>query len=214
MEKRNGKQSGTPPLWALYLSAVYAGVFGFLILLLSDAKTLSWPQLLALGDVRQVLGLGTILGVLAMAMQTGIAVFLPERLWADDGTNISFTQLSYAHILPLMALTAIGEELFFRAAIQSLLLRWVPSVAVGLAAAAAVFAVAHVRYVTRPVLLAGTWGIGLLLGWGYWFTGNIWTAIWAHFLINVTMTVLGKHGWLPGWGSSTGERQGPRRPGS
>ncbi|WPD18651.1 type II CAAX prenyl endopeptidase Rce1 family protein [Thermaerobacter composti] len=170
MEQRNG----TPSLWMLYLSAVYVGVFGFLILLLGDAKTPSWSRLLALGDARQVWGLGTILGLLAVAMQIGIAVFLPERLWADDGTNAFFTRLSYAHIVLLMALTALGEELFFRATIQSLLLRWIPSVAVGLAVAAAVFAVAHVRYVTRPVLLAGAWGIGLLLGWGYWFTGVHW----------------------------------------
>ena len=210
MEQRNG----TPSLWMLYLSAVYVGVFGFLILLLGDAKTPSWSELLALGDARQVWGLGTILGLLAVAMQIGIAVFLPERLWADDGTNAFFTRLSYAHIVLLMALTALGEELFFRATIQSLLLRWIPSVAVGLAVAAAVFAVAHVRYVTRPVLLAGAWGIGLLLGWGYWFTGSIWTAVWAHFLVNVTMTVLGKRGWfLPGWRSSTGERRQLRRPG-
>lgn len=210
MEQRNG----TPSLWMLYLSAVYVGVFGFLILLLGDAKTPSWSRLLALGDARQVLGLGTILGLLAVAMQIGIAVFLPERLWADDGTNAFFTRLSYAHIVLLMALTALGEELFFRAAIQSLLLGWIPSVAVGLAVAAAVFAVAHVRYVTRPVLLAGAWGIGLLLGWGYWFTGSIWTAVWAHFLVNVTMTVLGKRGWfLPGWRSSTGERRRLRQPG-
>ena len=104
-----------------------------------------------------------------------------------------------------MALTALGEEIFFRAAIQSLLLHWLPPVSVALVLAAGVFAVAHVRYLTRPVLLDGAWVIGLLLGWGYWFTGSIWTSVWAHFLCNVTMTVLGNQGWfLPGRRSSTG----------
>lgn len=198
-------RNGTLSLWMLYLSAVYVGVFGFLILLLGDAKTPSWSDLLAVGDPRQVLGLGTILGLLVVAMQIDIAVFLPERLWADDGTNASFSRLSYPHIVLLMALTALAEELFFRAAIQSLLLHWISPVAVALAVAAGVFAVAHVRYLTRPVLLAGAWVIGLLLGWGYWFTRSIWTSVWAHFLFNVTMTVLGKQGWfLPGRRSSTG----------
>ncbi|QIA27728.1 CPBP family intramembrane metalloprotease [Thermaerobacter sp. PB12/4term] len=192
MEQRNG----TPSLWMLYLSAVYVGVFGLLVLLLGDAKTPSWSDLLAVGDPRQVWGLGTILGLLVVAMQIGIAVFLPQRLWADDGTNASFSRLSYSHIFLLMVLTALGEELFFRAAIQSLLLHWISPVAVALAVAAGVFAVAHVRYLTRPVLLAGAWLIGLLLGWGYWFTGSIWTSVWAHFLRNVTMTVLGKQGWF------------------
>ena len=57
------QRNGTPPLWMLYLSAVYAGVLGFLIVVLGDPKRPSWSELFALRDAREVLGLGTILGL-------------------------------------------------------------------------------------------------------------------------------------------------------
>lgn len=183
-------------LWMFYLSAVYFGILGLIILWLSDGNGAAWSALLAVGNPWQVLGLGTVLALVVVGMEVAVATFLPDRFWVDDGTNAFFSQLSYLHIVLLMAVTALSEEIFFRAAIQSLLLRWLASVAAGLAIAAAVFAVAHVRYLTKPVLLAGAWVIGLLMGWGYWFTGSIWTSVWAHFLFNFIMTVLGKQGWF------------------
>ncbi|QIA27720.1 CPBP family intramembrane metalloprotease [Thermaerobacter sp. PB12/4term] len=114
-----------------------------IILWLSGGNDAWWSVLVAMGNPWQVLDLGAVLALIVVGMQIAVATCLPDRLWADDGTNAFFSQLSYLHIFLLMALTALAEEIFFRAAIQSLLVEWLHSVAAGIAVPAAIFAVAQ-----------------------------------------------------------------------
>lgn len=85
-------------------------------------------------------------------------------------------RLAWRHCLVLAAVSAIGEEAFFRGALQP---------EIGWVAASLVFALAHL--VPRRDLLP--WSVfslaaGLLLGFLYDATGNLVAPIVAHFGIN------------------------------
>ncbi|WP_324717991.1 type II CAAX endopeptidase family protein [Carboxydochorda subterranea] len=181
----------------LYLTTANFGVLGLVILWMSHSGDHGWwTRFVARPDPWQVLGWGTALALAVVMFEIAVATLLPDRLWADDGTNAYLSNLSHLHIFLLMALTAVAEELFFRAAIQSLLVDWLSSALLGIPIAAVIFAATHVRYLKQPVLLGGAWAIGLALGLGYWLTGSLWTSVWAHFLINFVMSVFGKKGWF------------------
>ncbi|GAV23056.1 CPBP family intramembrane glutamic endopeptidase [Carboxydothermus pertinax] len=197
--EEDGQQKSKPfPLWVVYVSQATFGVWGLALLLWGHFHYgIPWSVLLKVGKLWQVFGLGTIVAILFLMFAMAMATFLPERLWADRD-NIYFSQLSYVNIFFLMALVAVSEEIFFRAALQTLMIHWLSSVPLGIGIAAAVFAVFHFRYLKKPVLLAGTFAIGLALGLCFWFTGSIWTAVWSHFLHDFSMSLLGKKGmFLP-----------------
>ncbi|WP_173297170.1 CPBP family intramembrane glutamic endopeptidase [Thermanaeromonas sp. C210] len=196
------QKSQSLPLWVIYVNTSTLGIWGLALLLWGHFNYgVSWSVLLDVGNLWQVLGLGTIMAIIfmlfAMAVATFMPRFLPDRLWYDR-TNLYFSQLSYLHIFFLMALTAVAEEIFFRAALQSLLMQWLSSVPLGIGASAAFFAVFHFRYLKKPVLGVSVLGYGLALGWLYWYTRSIWTAVWSHFLYDLVMSLFGKKGrFLP-----------------
>jgi membrane protease YdiL (CAAX protease family) len=87
-----------------------------------------------------------------------------------------FESLSPSSITVLAVASGLGEELFFRGAMQPVLGLWITS---------AIFGVLH----TGPKRLFLAWSIwafviGLLLGWIFEFTGVLWGPIVAHAWIN------------------------------
>ena len=80
---------------------------------------------------------------------------------------------------------AVGEELVFRGVIQRQLLRWIRSPHVAIWVTALIFGAIHLQfYGMLPRTL-----LGALLGYLYWWSGNIWVPILGHF-INNGFTVL------------------------
>ncbi|WP_377888756.1 CPBP family intramembrane glutamic endopeptidase [Alkalihalobacillus sp. R86527] len=107
---------------------------------------------------------------------------LPESSFDDGGINERiFGKRSIFHIFILSLLISISEELIFRGVIQTHF---------GLVVASLLFAIIHVRYLTKPVLFSLVVGISFLLGIVYKITGNIAVTITAHFLIDFIMGCL------------------------
>jgi uncharacterized protein len=80
---------------------------------------------------------------------------------------------------------AVGEELVFRGVIQRQLIRWFRQPHVGIWVTALIFGAIHLQfYGMLPRTL-----LGALLGYLYWWSGNIWVPILGHF-INNGFTVL------------------------
>ncbi|GEO03330.1 hypothetical protein AAE02nite_09940 [Adhaeribacter aerolatus] len=80
---------------------------------------------------------------------------------------------------------AIGEELVFRGVVQKQLIRWFQQPHVGIWVTAIIFGAIHMQfYGMLPRTL-----LGALLGYLYWWSGNIWVPIVGHF-INNGFTVL------------------------
>ena len=82
---------------------------------------------------------------------------------------------SYGVAIYLALISAIGEELLFRGAIQPF---------TGLFFASAMFGLAHLG--PEGISLWTIWAFcaGLLLGWTYDATNSLWPPILAHFLLN------------------------------
>ncbi|MCA0985823.1 CPBP family intramembrane glutamic endopeptidase [Guptibacillus algicola] len=107
---------------------------------------------------------------------------LPESAFDDGGINERiFGKRSIFHIFVLSLLISISEELMFRGVLQTHF---------GLVMASLLFAIIHVRYLTKPVLFSLVVGISFLLGIVYKSTGNIAVTITAHFLIDFIMGCL------------------------
>jgi membrane protease YdiL (CAAX protease family) len=81
---------------------------------------------------------------------------------------------------------AIGEELVFRGILQQQLVRWLRNPHVGIWVAAIIFGAIHMQfYGMLPRTL-----LGALLGYLYWWSGNIWVPIIGHFMNNGFTVVL------------------------
>ena len=75
---------------------------------------------------------------------------------------------------------AIGEELFFRAVLQRIIIQWVKQPLLGIVITAVVFSAIHLQFSGfLPRVL-----LGFVLGCLYWYSGSIWVSIAFHFMYN------------------------------
>lgn len=94
------------------------------------------------------------------------------------------TEIAMA-LLVMGALTGIGEEMFFRGALQRKLFEWVKNPHVAIWVASAFFSFVHFQFygfVPRMLLAA-------LFGYMYYWSGNLWVPIVAHACNNSLMVL-------------------------
>ena len=90
------------------------------------------------------------------------------------------------NLLMIAVIPALGEELIFRGIFQRVFTQWSKNLHVGVWVAAFVFSAMHMQfYGFVPRLL-----LGALLGYVYAYSGNIWYAVWVHFINNGFAVVL------------------------
>ena len=88
-------------------------------------------------------------------------------------------------VLVIGLIASIGEEVFFRGVIQRKLIEWTANAHLGIWLAATLFSAVHFQfYGFFPRLL-----LGVLFGYLYYWSGNLWVAILAH-LINNSLHVI------------------------
>jgi membrane protease YdiL (CAAX protease family) len=111
-----------------------------------------------------------------------ISRFVPEEAADDGGVNDRiFRKRPVWHIVLISFIVAICEELLFRGAIQH---------AIGPYWTSIVFATIHVRYLKHWIPTGLVFSISYGLGWIYMETGSIWSAIIAHFVIDLIMGLI------------------------
>lgn len=111
-----------------------------------------------------------------------ISRFVPEEAGDDGGVNDRiFRKRPVWHIALISFIVAICEELLFRGAIQH---------AIGPYWTSIVFATIHVRYLRHWIPTGLVFSISYGLGWIYMQTGSIWSAIIAHFVIDLVMGLI------------------------
>ena len=168
------------PVKVLYLNAYLTQLILFVI-----AAWLYWIFRDSLRDVFIISQLqiiealiwGSTATAVILAIEWVIKRIVSENALDDGGINkLLFSQMSSFHMICFCLLVSIVEELLFRAILQSLL---------GLFGASLLFAIIHVRYVTKPVLFLVVTGVSFILGLLFHYTGNILVPITAHFLINL-----------------------------
>ena len=81
---------------------------------------------------------------------------------------------------------ALGEELLFRGLMQRILVRWTRNTHVGVVVAAILFSALHMQFYGFLPRFA----LGLLLGYLFVYTGNLWVPIFAHFVNNASSVII------------------------
>lgn len=84
------------------------------------------------------------------------------------------------NIVMMTLLPALGEELIFRGIIQKQLIKWLRNPHVAIFITALFFSAFHMQIVGFLSRLL----LGMLFGYFYYYSKNIWTAIWGHFINN------------------------------
>jgi uncharacterized protein len=83
-------------------------------------------------------------------------------------------------LLVIGLIPAVGEETLFRGVVQRLLMGWTRNPHVGIWLSAALFSAIHVQFLGFfPRML-----LGALFGYLYYWSGNLWVPILAHFTNN------------------------------
>lgn len=116
-----------------------------------------------------------------MRQQEDQMAALTKDLVMTDSVTILLMNILVVAVLP-----AIGEELFFRGALQGIVQRWLghPHVAIWLTAI--IFSAIHVQFFGFfPRLL-----LGAIFGYMLVWTQNIWIPIFAHFVNNSMVAVV------------------------
>lgn len=90
------------------------------------------------------------------------------------------------NILVIAAIPAIGEELLFRGALQKIFTDWSRNIHVAVFITAFIFSTIHMQfYGFFPRFL-----LGYLFGYLFYWSGNIWVPVCAHFLNNGLIVIL------------------------
>ncbi|WP_239421971.1 CPBP family intramembrane glutamic endopeptidase [Bacillus sp. CGMCC 1.16541] len=107
---------------------------------------------------------------------------LPPHMYDDGGINKRiFKDLSLIQLILLCFVVAIAEELLFRGVLQ---------VHFGIIWASIIFALMHIRYLSKWFLLVMVVTLSFFLGWLFELTQSLFVTIVAHFLIDF---MLGLH---------------------
>lgn len=163
----------------LYLTQLGTFVIGFIIILLQKQ---SFFQLTGFHGWQKPLLWGGIYAILVLATDIVVSRWVPEDVTDDGGINDRlFGKRPIWHIVVMSAIVAFCEEILFRGAIQH---AWGPYWT------SILFAGIHVRYLRHWLMTGLVFSISYGLGWIYVQTGTIWSPIFAHFLIDVTMGLI------------------------
>ncbi len=90
------------------------------------------------------------------------------------------------NILMVVLLPAIGEELIFRGVIQKQLHKWVQRPHTAIIVTALLFSAFHMQFLG----FLSRFLLGMLFGYFYYYSKNLWSAIWAHLVNNGLALIL------------------------
>jgi uncharacterized protein len=100
--------------------------------------------------------------------------------------NVSGMGALLFNLLMIAVLPAIGEEFIFRGALQRIFRQWTGNVHLAVFIAAILFSALHLQFFGfLPRLL-----LGLLLGYMFVMTKNIWVPVFAHFFNNAAAVIM------------------------
>jgi uncharacterized protein len=84
------------------------------------------------------------------------------------------------NLLVIALIPAIGEELTFRGIFQRLFHEWTKNIHIAIFASAFIFSALHFQFYG----FFARWFLGILLGYLFYWSGNLWLPIIAHFFNN------------------------------
>jgi uncharacterized protein len=158
------------------------------LVLFEDLRT--WTFIIQF-DISEVVYFGILPGILIVLVDLVLMRFLPSKHYDDGGINKRiFSDISIDKILLLTFLIALSEELLFRGVIQTNF---------GYIFASVSFAIVHVRYLRKPVLLISILFVSFLIGYMYEVTDNLLVTIFSHFIVDFLLGIFIRY---KSWGES------------
>lgn len=164
----------------LYLTQ---GILLFVSLVLGFFLFDNWSSFIKLWNWKDwnILLVGSAFALIVVLIDFLLMKWLPEAMYDDGGINERiFQRRSIPHIFILCLLISFSEEILFRGVIQTHF---------GLLIASSIFALLHVRYLYKWVLLTSVVLLSFLLGYIYEVYQNLWITVYAHFWIDFIFAV-------------------------
>lgn len=176
-----GQMTDKEILFHLYITQIIliaiSCIAGFFLFSSKEEFYLIWQW-----DIKEIILYGGSAAAIVIIIDGILMKVLPKEMYDDGGINEKvFQNRSIWHIFFLSLLIAFAEEVLFRGVIQTHF---------GYVAASIIFALLHVRYLSKWVLLIVVLGISFFLGWIYLKTNNLWVTIFAHFLIDFVFALI------------------------
>ncbi|MFC0523117.1 lysostaphin resistance A-like protein [Pontibacillus salicampi] len=145
-------------------------------------------QALFVWNVSTVIQFGVSAAVFILLVDIILMKVLPKSYYDDGGINERvFRSISIPEIAIIAFVVAFSEELLFRGVLHT---------EFGYVLASVAFALMHIRYLTKPVLLVSVLLISFYLGLMYEWTGELWVTIVAHFLIDLVLGLMIRLKWM------------------
>ncbi|WP_217585409.1 CPBP family intramembrane glutamic endopeptidase [Lentibacillus saliphilus] len=121
-------------------------------------------------------------GLVVVALDIVLMKVFPSRYYDDGGINQRiFQNRSVISIFTIASVVAISEEVLFRGVLQTTL---------GYVIASTLFALVHIRYLSKPVLFVSILFVSFFIGYIYELTANLWVCIIAHFTVDFLLGLL------------------------
>ncbi|MFC4557415.1 CPBP family intramembrane glutamic endopeptidase [Virgibacillus kekensis] len=119
---------------------------------------------------------GVLPGLIIVILDILFVIIFPEKYYDDGGINDKiFRKRPLIQIAGIALITAISEELLFRGVLQTTF---------GYVVASIFFAVVHIRYLKKPLLLISVLFVSFYIGYIFLLTENLYTTITAHFVVD------------------------------
>ncbi|SDQ53730.1 CPBP family intramembrane glutamic endopeptidase [Virgibacillus salinus] len=125
---------------------------------------------------------GILPGLIIVASDIILIYFFPTKYYDDGGINDRiFRNRSIKKIFAIALLVAVSEEILFRGVIQTTF---------GYVVASIIFALIHIRYLKKPVLLLSVLIVSFYIGYIFILTENLLVTITAHFIVDFLLGVV------------------------
>ncbi|UWG98852.1 CPBP family intramembrane metalloprotease [Dehalobacter sp. DCM] len=122
-----------------------------------------------------------------LILQTIFLRTIPWKKLFDGINQLLMERFSLLELIPIFFVGAISEEFLFRGLIQSVLGIWITAL---------IFTLIHYRYWRKSYILLEVFLMGLILGYVFYFSGNLWVPVMCHFSINIITAFLVKKGYI------------------
>src|SRR5690625_4288223 len=166
---------------SLTLSQSFFLVLSFIGSVIFFDSMTDWISLFQL-NLNEIIYYGMIPSILIVIIDLILMLFLPKIYYDDGGINERiFKSLNFKEIFFICIFIAVSEELLFRGVIQTTF---------GYIPASIIFALVHVRYLSKPVLLVSVLLISFFIGYLFEVTGNLNVTIFYHFTVDFVLCII------------------------
>ncbi|WLD91860.1 CPBP family intramembrane glutamic endopeptidase [Alkalihalobacillus sp. AL-G] len=171
----------------LYLTQVIFLTVAILLSIVFDQDLHQWKKMMTFDPI--IVLLWSFPVAFAVILFDLILWKIMPQAWVDDGgiNERIFSEISLFHLALLALVISVSEELLFRGVLQN---------NIGYIPASLLFALMHIRYLMKPLLLIVATVISLILGGLFLWTENLLVPIVIHFLIDFVLGLMIRFNWF------------------